>query len=161
MNNENQLEIVPMSLDDVAAVKNLEKECGLSFWSEAAYFEELKRRDSIALVAKKVGEVIGFIIARLITIELEDCECELEIYNIAVSRELRRQGRGKALIEKCLEAGQLSGCSKVWLEVRESNGAAVGFYQKNGFEISYKRKSFYHSPVEDALVLSFKYENLI
>ena len=159
MDNENQIEIVPMSLDDVATVKNLEKECGLSFWSESAYFEELKRADSIALVAKKVGEVIGFIIARLITTELEDCE--LEIYNIAVSRELRRKGRGKALIVKCLEVGQMSGCSKVWLEVRESNWAAIEFYQKNGFEILYKRKNFYHSPVEDALVMSFKFENLI
>jgi [ribosomal protein S18]-alanine N-acetyltransferase len=41
----------------------------------------------------------------------------------------------------------------VFLEVRESNGAARALYASRGFEIAGRRSKYYRKPVEDALVL--------
>jgi len=40
-----------------------------------------------------------------------------------------------------------------FLEVRESNIAALATYQSLGFHLNGKRKRYYHNPVEDAIVL--------
>jgi len=39
------------------------------------------------------------------------------------------------------------------LEVRTANLAALRFYEHHGFEVIGRRKQYYVSPVEDALVL--------
>jgi ribosomal-protein-alanine N-acetyltransferase len=41
----------------------------------------------------------------------------------------------------------------IWLEVRESNTAALTFYQKNDFNRMYTRKNFYTNPSENAIVM--------
>jgi [ribosomal protein S18]-alanine N-acetyltransferase len=40
----------------------------------------------------------------------------------------------------------------VFLEVRQSNAAARRFYEKNGFQQSGRRKSYYANPSEDAIL---------
>ena len=151
---------MPMSLPDVSAIKKLEVENNLSFWSEADYVSELERDDSIALVAKTSGNLSGFIISRLITsqIVLSDNfsmvkESEVEIYNLAVKREFRGIGIGKILLKKSLEYYSKDNISNIWLDVRESNLVAQEFYMKQGFEVIYERKNFYRDPVEDGLVM--------
>lgn len=80
-------------------------------------------------------------------------ECELEIYNVAVSPAHQLRGAGKILLNKCVES--IGDCAQtvVWLEVRRSNIRAVNFYLRNGFKVIYTRKNYYTQPVEDALVM--------
>ncbi len=164
MSNKKNIKIAPMSLADVAAVKELEKKSHLSDWSVEAYCQEVGRQDSISLVAKKDKTIVGFMIARLITNKQHDenrqCDekskdekAEVEIYNLAVANEMRREGIGRKLFERCLELSKNDGKVRVWLEVRESNVGAIGFYRNCGFEIAYKRKNFYRNPPEAAFVL--------
>jgi ribosomal protein S18 acetylase RimI-like enzyme len=147
------------------------------YWSEVAYEDEIKRDDSIALVAKiakNSKNILGFIMARLITIKpitetdnnisengfierkTQKIESEIEIYNLTVKREFRRNGIAWLLLKRCLELSQRKGDLTVWLDVRETNSEALAFYQKMGFEILYKRKNFYRKPLEDAVVMSFR-----
>jgi ribosomal-protein-alanine N-acetyltransferase len=42
--------------------------------------------------------------------------------------------------------------TRVFLEVRESNAAARALYEKCGFQISGRRKSYYSDPAEDAVL---------
>jgi ribosomal protein S18 acetylase RimI-like enzyme len=60
----------------------------------------------------------------------------LNIHDIAVITERRRQGIGLALIETiATEAGKL-GCCRLTLEVRDDNPAAMALYRQAGFGVS-------------------------
>lgn len=114
------------------------------------------------MVAKAANEVIGFLVARLIMITIDNqnfnsfCnESEVEIYNLAVEKQFRRMGVGRNLLNEIFKCKEPRWIGKIWLEVRESNQEAIKFYMANGFTIIYQRKNFYHSPTEDALVLKF------
>jgi ribosomal-protein-alanine N-acetyltransferase len=45
------------------------------------------------------------------------------------------------------------GARRATLEVRASNGAARGLYERLGFHVAGVRRNYYTSPVEDALIL--------
>lgn len=158
------IKIVPMVFGDIAEVKELERANNLSAWSEADYVSELGREDSLALVAKLLNKTIGFVVARLITIESsvsgneEICgeKGEAEIYNIAVDKDFHRSGIGKMLLHKVCERARKHFFKSIWLDVRESNKNAIVFYIKQGFEAVYTRKNFYSAPSENAIVMCLR-----
>lgn len=163
------IKITPFEAFDAKAAFILAEESGLSFWSLDDYKTEAERTDSFALTAKKEGMLVGFIISRLITsealyytnenpaeitIENKITAGEAEIYNIAVHDAFRGKGIGGNLLEALfyrLAHRHNNVC--VWLEVRESNAAAIGFYEKNKFEIYRTRRNFYADPSENALIM--------
>lgn len=79
---------------------------------------------------------------------------EMEILNLAVEPDWRRRGVGTALVETALEHGRRSGAKRVFLEVRESNQAARGFYRRQGFAVAGRRPRYYRRPDEDAVVMA-------
>lgn len=139
---------------DAPAVKALETESGLSPWSVADYRAEASREESVSLVAEAGSEIRGFLISRLIT--NENLNVDIEILNIAVSRGFQRSGIAESLFSALLsEIGKIAGAFRIFLEVRESNSAALQFYRKMGFRVSGKRPGFYRDPVEDAVLMAF------
>jgi ribosomal-protein-alanine N-acetyltransferase len=114
-------------------------------WSAADY-ESALRNGWHASVVEGDG-VAGFLVARA---QLG----ELEILNMGVSAPLRRFGAGSLLLREALEFGRRMGAKAAFLEVRESNAAAVAFYGAHGFAVAGRRKRYYSDPVEDALLLS-------
>lgn len=98
-------------------------------------------------VAEREVGVIGFIIARLVG-------DEVEILNLAIAPDMRRAGAGSALLREALEWGKAAGAQRAFLEVRETNFAAILFYERNGFLGAGRRPRYYTSPTEDALVLA-------
>lgn len=145
--------ICSMSETDVVEVKKMEAEINLSPWSIEDYFNEIKRTDSISLVAKVNEKIIGFIVARLII--SENTSYEIEIYNICVAKKHRRNSIGKTFIEELIKTSKQN-ISSIWLDVRKSNDSALSFYKKLDFKIVYTRKSFYRNPTEDGLVLKME-----
>ncbi|MBK8811496.1 MAG: GNAT family N-acetyltransferase [Acidobacteria bacterium] len=148
-----------MRATDVPPVKAVETACGLSPWSEADYEAELVRPDSITLVASVDGVLAGFIVARLITntnhaVSDPGSIQEMEICNIGVSPFFRRRGLAASLIESAVAQLDPSIGYVVFLEVRERNTAAIKFYETIGFERTGKRKNFYSSPADDALLMA-------
>ncbi|MCR5812949.1 MAG: ribosomal protein S18-alanine N-acetyltransferase [Desulfovibrio sp.] len=79
---------------------------------------------------------------------------EMEILNLAVVPEMRRQGHGHFLLTTALKAGRKLGIQKVWLEVREHNTAALALYAGCGFQPCGRRNKYYTDTGEDALVLA-------
>ena len=65
---------------------------------------------------------------------------------------------GKALTIKLIETAEEKNCAFISLEVRPSNTAAVHMYKKLGFEIVGKRRNFYSSPAEDALIMTLYFK---
>jgi [ribosomal protein S18]-alanine N-acetyltransferase len=93
----------------------------------------------------KAEDLSGFLVARFLS-----PECELE--NIVVSPPARRKGIGKQLLDALLLAARETNIESVFLEVRESNHEARAFYEKAGFKLDGRRKSYYANPSEDAIL---------
>jgi ribosomal protein S18 acetylase RimI-like enzyme len=49
-----------------------------------------------------------------------------------------------------------SGAQRVFLEVRRSNAAAIGLYERSGFRPVGVRRGYYASPREDALTMALE-----
>ena len=80
------------------------------------------------------------------------------ISNIAVSPALRRQGIGAALLRAMLEEGVRRGLAFLTLEVRVGNAAARRLYRRAGFREAGIRPGYYEKPREDALLMTYYYD---
>jgi ribosomal-protein-alanine N-acetyltransferase len=120
-------------------------------WSAKHYEEVFSEKSKLHLVlALEEGERIhGFLIGRL-------AGDQWEIENIAVDGALQRQGYGSQLLWEFLEHARQRGTA-AFLEVRESNLPARKLYEKMGFAEAGRRKSYYQSPTEDALILQLSF----
>ena len=113
-------------------------------WSEQDYMEHLKDDERIYLVAECEGDVAG------------SCVCSFEtadLCNVTVDERCRRRGLAEALLREAFERCLDKGVEQVLLEVRESNVAAIGLYEKLGFAVISRRRGYYRDPQEDALIM--------
>ena len=81
---------------------------------------------------------------------------EAELRNIAVDPEHQQLGAGKALLEDARRRLVQAGTKRLFLEVRQSNQAALRLYHSAGFQLHSTRKEYYREPTEDANVLSLE-----
>ena len=119
-------------------------------WSDAAYRDIFHQEapTRIALVSSDQNGVLqGFIVARM-----NDENCDLE--NIVLANSTRRHGLGSRLLQALISELREQGAARIFLEVRQSNVGARAFYEKFGFALGGRRKSYYSNPVEDALLYS-------
>jgi ribosomal-protein-alanine N-acetyltransferase len=166
-----------MSDLDIEEVKQIEEECQISSWSLSDYKNEIGRENGLTFVAKEKNKVIGYIVARLITppdlhlqfykdlepetktivrkqkLQNPETEAEIEIYNIAVKLHYQSRGFGQKLLDQIIACNPNLKSKNIWLEVRESNTKAIRFYEKNEFIKISKRRNFYNSPVENAILM--------
>ncbi len=75
-----------------------------------------------------------------------------DIADIAVCGNMRRQGVGTALLSYAADLCKSRGISRLMLEVRASNKAAISLYERAGFEKIATRRRYYSNPAEDAAV---------
>jgi len=144
-----------MTEHDLLEVVAIEETSGLSPWGWDAYHAELLSRDnSIMLVARvpsltdrSVPMVAGFVVARHIA-------HEIHVNNFAVRPDFRRRGIGQRLMAAVLSWGHDKNITQAVLEVRAGNKAAQQLYQSCGFVVIGRRKRYYKSPVEDALLMA-------
>jgi ribosomal-protein-alanine N-acetyltransferase len=145
---ETKIQIRPASAVDIPAMAALERQSPTAaHWAESLYrglFEE-GAAERISLVAEDEGLIQGFLIARI-----TGDECELE--NIVVAEDAQRCGMGSKLTCALVGPVRQRNVMRVFLEVRESNAAARALYEKCGFQISGRRKSYYSDPSEDAVL---------
>ncbi|SJZ44294.1 ribosomal-protein-alanine N-acetyltransferase [Pilibacter termitis] len=81
---------------------------------------------------------------------------EAEVVNIAVLNQAKSKGIGKQLLHVLYNELKNEQAVLLFLEVRESNEIARVFYEKEGFIKISERKNYYHSPVENAIVMQKK-----
>ena len=136
--------------DLVAILEILAQAPGPASWSAAGLEEALQLHGKYFLVSGKADELAGFVLGR----RMSD---EGEILNLAVKPRDRRRGLGKALVQRLLEIFEEDGVSTVFLEVRESNCAAIALYRELGFRQVGARPSYYRDPAEAALILRFNF----
>jgi [ribosomal protein S18]-alanine N-acetyltransferase len=131
---------------DAASLAEIERRCFTDPWSTAGIVETIQHGTTIGLVVECGEGVIGYLMARI-------SGEEGEILNLAVLPEHRRRGIARELLERGIAALGLAGVLEAYLEVRESNQAAITLYGAKGFRTVGMRPHYYRSPLEDALVL--------
>jgi len=77
---------------------------------------------------------------------------ELHLLQLAAHPRYRRMRVGSTLLEYAL--GKERSLRYALLEVRETNTAAIAFYQKMGFYIVGRRRRYYSDSGEDAMLLT-------
>jgi ribosomal-protein-alanine acetyltransferase len=139
--------IVRMTEADLSAVDQLEAEVFSDPWSRQAFRSTLRSEASFAACARsRDGGLLGYVVAWF-------AGGEGEIANLAVATRNRGQGIGGRLLDAALEAGRERSTTTVYLEVRDSNLAALTLYRSRGFEQVGRRRAYYRKPVEDAVIL--------
>ena len=81
---------------------------------------------------------------------------EVQIANVAVHPDQRRRGIAENLLKSLYASSKASGMSVITLEVRESNKPAICLYKKCGYKEVGRRKKYYKSPDEDAILMNLK-----
>ena len=135
-------------VSDAAALAALERQCFSTPWSEQALSDGLARDDARYFAAEVDGKVVGYLGAHNVF-------GDVSVTNIAVDPAYRRRGIALTLLKALLTSAREEGASRVLLEVRVSNDAAIGLYEKAGFRRLCVRPRFYEAPVEDAAVYEY------
>lgn len=133
-------------IDAVVAIQSASPQSAQ--WGKADY-DLADRVGTLGWVAEEDKQIAGFLVARQIL-------DEIEILNMAVLPEFRRQRIGSKLFSAALENACKQGVAKAYLEVRASNSPAIAFYKRHGFMSLGRRAQYYADPREDALVLGLQ-----
>lgn len=149
-----------MTAADVPAVVGIETEAFSTPW-QVDTFEGLLDRDGLELLvlvgAAEGGggaespagadEVLGYAVLWCVL-------DQGELANIAVRPGLRGRGLGARLLDEVVAVSRRRGVKKLYLEVRDSNDAALRLYERFGFREVGRRRSYYDEPREDARVMA-------
>lgn len=140
--------IEPARKKDLEAVWAIEQASFSHPWTRAMFQEELAKIPPSLYVLKEVPaeRVLGYSCFWTLS-------GELQLVNIAVHPELRGQGLGGKLLNHLLREAESREAEKIFLEVRPSNRAALGLYERLGFKVLYRRPRYYVPEGEDALVM--------
>jgi ribosomal-protein-alanine N-acetyltransferase len=143
-----------MQVRDLPEVLAIEQVSFPNPWLEVTFRAEIQNDDiSFPLVAvdRQDKKIIGYIIYwRILR--------EIQINNIAVHPDFRRSRIGEGMLCDVIEAARGEGMTFVSLEVRPSNLAARGLYEKLGFKFLGIRNNYYSQPPEDAIILGLDLE---
>jgi len=133
---------------DLDAVVALEVESFTNPWPRDTLVWELENSDVTRayLLRDDGGAVAAFCVCWVIF-------DELHINTLAVAPSARRKGLATALLRHVMADAAAAGASRATLEVRASNAAALGLYQRLGFHVAATRPRYYVKPEEDALIL--------
>ena len=133
---------------DLPDVSRIERASFADPWGQGDFQSVMESPQTIFLVA--VDEITEGIVGYAVALTVLD---ESEILNIAVDPAMRGRGLGGRLLDAAIAEVVGRGAVAAFLEVRESNAAARELYRSRGFEELSRRRGYYRTPAEDALVL--------
>ena len=143
-------QLVPMDKSHLAQVAELERQNFTPPWSQDILESELYNTTVSMVVAEtEDGQVLGYGVLGVIL----DEGC---LEKLCVQPNLRRQGIGRAILSAFLRYGAAN-LAILTLEVRQSNAPAIALYEKLGFREVGRRKNYYQSPREDAILMSVEF----
>ena len=112
----------------------------VSPWNLEQILADLSQDQTWYALAYDGVEVIGFL-------AVQENFFEVEVLQIAVKKAYQGQEIASALF------ATLPTDKEIFLEVRKSNQRAQAFYKKEKMAVIAERKVYYHSPVEDAIIM--------
>jgi ribosomal-protein-alanine N-acetyltransferase len=143
------------ALNDVPAILAVERQAlRAAHWTPEQYLKLVDSDSGVVLVAEETGKLCGFACAKAVV-------GEWEIGNVVVAAEFLRRGVASELIRGLIQRAQREAASVIRLEVRESNSPARTLYLRHGFQEEGRRRNYYQSPAEDAILYSLRLDGKI
>lgn len=144
--------IRPMLPEDLEPVHAIEQRIFTTPWSLTSYRFEMQNPVSKKWVAEVVDvdgldQIVGMVIVWLFM-------DKAHIGNLGVDEDYRRQGIACQLLRTALVSCSKQGAVSANLEVRESNIAALTFYDRFNFEQVGRHNGYYHDNGEDAIIMA-------
>jgi ribosomal-protein-alanine N-acetyltransferase len=138
-------------VQDAPALAALDAACSPHPWSERQFAAALESDRERVLVARSARSAAPGLVGFCVEMSVAD---EVHIHSVAVHPEWRRRGLGRLLLETALGVAERSGATRAFLEVRAGNAAALALYGALGFAATGRRRDYYESPREDAVVMA-------
>ncbi len=132
---------------DVAAVAAIERAAFTDPWPAQAFYDLLAQPHVRAYAVEQDGGVLaGYALASV-------AADQGEILNLGVDPAAQRRGLGRLLLDAMLDMFRREQVASVFLEVRQSNEAAIRLYGAAGFRPLSTRRRYYRYPTENALTM--------
>jgi ribosomal-protein-alanine N-acetyltransferase len=138
----------PLSAADSPAIAAIHSEDFARPWTDGEFASLFSQDTVFGFAVRETGRgsaaPVGFVLARL-------AAGEGEILTVAVARAHRRQGLGWRLMDAVLRELHGQRAEALFLEVDETNAAAIALYRRLGFIEVGKRPRYYESqsPAQD------------
>ena len=138
-----------METKDLDGILEVEMNCFTTPWTRNMFEDELYNSNAYYFVVEVNEKIVGYVgFWKIID--------EAHITNVAIHKDFRRLGLGRALITDMLDKVKGLEIIAVTLEVRVSNFAAISLYESFGFVSSGVRRGYYSDNNEDALIMWLK-----
>lgn len=136
-----------MTMQDIAAVTELERLSFTTPWPHDAFVNELTKNPNARYVVVLHHNLVIAYCGMWIVLD------EAHITNIAVHPFYRGKKIGARLMRKMMQVAKMFGSKSMTLEVRPSNSPARTMYTKLGFTEHGLRKRYYSDNNEDAIIM--------
>lgn len=136
-------DIAPMKGEDCRAVSELHGQRFSRRWNDGEVHSLLTHDSTFGFVAFQSNSFFGrplggFVLAR-------EVAGEAEILTIAVAEKVGRTGLGWRLMQSAIREAAERGGETMFLEVEDSNKAAIGLYRRLGFATVAERPAYYQA----------------
>ncbi|NPU84117.1 MAG: ribosomal protein S18-alanine N-acetyltransferase [Syntrophaceae bacterium] len=146
------IENSPVMEADLEEILDIEQACFPTPWSLELFRRELELGISRGM-AVRAADGAGTIVCGYLFFWVVAGEGQLQ--RIAVRQDLRRSGIADRLMEGMLDICRREDVTRIMLEVRRSNEAAIGLYRKWGFRRTGIRRGYYPETGEDAVLMEW------
>ncbi len=147
-----------MELEDLETVKSIDKLAFPNPWPENAFQYELEKNPNARLwVGELQDGVKSTLFALAVIWVILD---EAHIGTFALHPEYQNRGFGQQFLAFICKQLISEKITKIFLEVRQSNRAAIYLYEKFGFIIDGERKHYYQDNNETAILMSAPINNI-
>ena len=143
---------------DMQEVLAIENQCFEFPWNEATFIKCLRQRNCIGVVCDHCEckvECDGCPVAGFMIYELH--RSRLQILNFAVLPDYWGRGVGTAMVNKLKSKLSAERRTRIVLQVRETNTAALLFFKSLGFRATALLKDWYEDTTEDAVHMVCRY----
>ena len=147
--NMENLTVSLFGTEDIPSLAAIEKEEFSIPFKEKDFYDIYDSEISTVLVAKSGDTIVGYV---SFTVIIDECQ----IINFATKNEFKRQGVGKRVMEGLFQHCEALGVKKYFLEVRQSNSAAIALYERYGFVPVGISKNHFSAPRENALLMNLE-----
>lgn len=135
-----EFEIAALEKDDLQQAAAIHKQRFSSPWSDGELYRLLVQNPVFGFVARQSNAprplIGGFVLSRAVA-------DEAEILTIGIDPRFPRLGLGWRLMQAAIREARDRTVESMFLEVDETNAAAVGLYKKLGFQKVGERRAYY------------------
>ena len=139
-----------MSLADLDAIMHIEQRVHVHPWTRGNFTDALNS-GYVCKIYEREGEMSGYAV-------LMPAVDEAHLLNISIAAEYQRRGLGLKLLHEIITIARGLDMRRMLLEVRLSNVAALGLYNKAGCTELSLRRGYYpavNNRREDAIVMEY------